>query len=243
MKLLEILLEKVNIDNKKNYLIDKLGSKILAAAHDDNLAHHMSIEEVIGKLITADPSAGYDFLNYIVNMYIKKQFKLEDIDRLKTDLSDFVKVRSKLKNKDIVSYKTLDELYNAVEEFKNTDVRTVAAATRDTKKGKEMLIDTPDFKAFIVTTKEAACFYGKETKWCTAGDTNNQFDHYNAKGPIIIVIARKNGKDRKFQLHVEDQQFMNERDQAINDTDIKYLSSFTQYTDFLDLLIKKHYLI
>jgi hypothetical protein len=68
------------------------------------------------------------------------------------------------------------------------------------------------------------------------------FDQYNEGGKLYIIIAKQGGKDRKFQLHVEHDQFMDERDQAVSKADIKFLSSFDEYTKFLNMMIKKHYI-
>ena len=54
-------------------------------------------------------------------------------------------------------------------------------------------------------------------------------------------MANLGGKARKFQLHMEDNSFMNERDLAIGKPDISALSKIPEYTQFLNFLIKKYY--
>jgi hypothetical protein len=67
------------------------------------------------------------------------------------------------------------------------------------------------------------------------------FNHYHDQGDLIIIIAKIGEKIRKWQLHYESNQFMDERDQEISQADIKLLSKIPEYTEFLNTLIKKHY--
>lgn len=250
MKISEIILEYADPAKKQEYVVSTLGSKIIATAQENHEDQGNREEQgtdyamdIVKRLTAADPSPGGDFLVWIANMYVKKQFRLEDIQRLKTDLASFMKVRPKLQNRDIMSYKSLDELYNAIESMQQVDVRTQGEVTREIKNdGVKKIINTPNFKAFIPTTKEAACFYGKGTKWCTSADENNQFDNYNSKGPLIMIFAKgPDGTDQKYQMQFDSDQFMDARDVTVTSKDIKFLSTFPQYKDLLNMLIDKHY--
>lgn len=255
MKLNEVLLnlefdinlfEKLDPTKKQEYLVKSMGEKIVDAAKKDQSFKHQGKDpdamEAVKQLTNADPSAGLDNLNFIVRMYVKNQFKMEDISKLKKELETFMKAKSKIQNKDINSYKSLDELYDVTEQFEDVDLKSKGQAEKEVKDSQvERLIDTPNFKALIPKTKEAACFYGKGTKWCTAATQDSMFDHYHSQGPLIIIIAKVGGKDRKWQLHYESGQFMNERDQEISKADIAILSKFPEYEQLLNKLIKKHY--
>jgi hypothetical protein len=75
--------------------------------------------------------------------------------------------------------------------------------------GAEYVINDPDFKILRLKTHEAACHYGSGTKWCTAGrDSKGTFDHYAQQGDLYVIIA----KNRKFQMHYESGQLMDEKD-------------------------------
>ena len=64
-------------------------------------------------------------------------------------------------------------------------------------------------------TEEAAKYYGKNTRWCTAAENNNYFDQYNKDGPLYILINKK-VPDEKYQFHFQTEQYMDSRDSAIN---------------------------
>jgi hypothetical protein len=243
MKIYELFESFFLAENKDKYLLDNFGSKLLDANKKDNTKVDTA-EEILTYLNKADPTGSKNMV-FLTKMYAAGQFRLEDVSRINSELKLFQQVKSKLENKDISSYKSLNDLYDALEPFQSAPEEDMLSGKQIAKKIKsdaETLISTPNFKVIIPKTEEAACFYGKGTKWCTAGDSDNQFNHYNNDGPLYVIIAKdpKTGKDRKFQLHYESEQFMNERDQALTAADISFLSSFEEYTQFLNLLVKKH---
>jgi hypothetical protein len=251
------LFERLDPAKKQEYLARNMTQKILAAAQKDqslkivdgvgrNTQEQADFAlNVVKQLTQADPSDGYDFINFIVRMYCASQFKIEDLPKIREELTLFAKVKNKLQNKDINSYQSLDQLYDATDALKGeADQVSGKAEVKAVKANAKKVIDTPNFKVIIPETHEAACFYGANTKWCTASkDDPDTFENYAKDGPLYVIIAKnpKSGKDVKYQMHYESDQFMNERDQQVKKTDIDFLSSFPQYKEFLEALIKKHY--
>jgi hypothetical protein len=211
---------------------------------NDILKKDATALDVIKELGKADPTRGGNAIMWLVKSYINGEFKLEDISRIRGDIEKFFKFKSKIENKDLNNYKSIDDLYKAIEPFGDEEEleKSKKAAAKDLKKNEvEYLIDTPDFKALIPKTEAAACKYGAGTKWCTAGESNNMFQYYHDQGNLVIIITKKDGKDKKFQLHVESDSFMNDQDRPLSKSEITYLSSFPQYKDLLDIMVKKHY--
>lgn len=239
---------------KEEYLATAMGPKLEKAIQDDQSArpflHKVSGVAVgitpltiVSALRQADPTVGADYLNFIVRMYVQGQFRFEDIARIKDDLTEYTRVRPKLENKDLNSYKTLDDLYAAVEPFKKVEVVSKKEEERQLKNEEaEKLIDSPNFKVIIPRTHAAACIYSAGTKWCTGGESSKEtFQSYHKQGPLIIVIAKQGAKLRKFQFHFESQQFMNELDRPIADADKKFLSKYPEYSKLIEWLIEKYY--
>ena len=229
-------------NSKMDYLLKTIGHKLQSVTHDRDAQNKAPID-IINELVKADPTKNYQYLQYIVNMYLGKQFRLEDVDRIRDDLELFNKVKPKLpvEQRNITSFKSLRELYDTLKPFQNNDqdIKSGKQQKREIKdQGVIKIIDTPNFKVISPTTEEAAQFYGKGTKWCTAADKNCAFNTYNAKGKLYIIMAG----DRKFQLHMEDGQFMDEQDQDISKGDISFLSGFPEYTTFLNNMIHQYYL-
>jgi hypothetical protein len=79
--------------------------------------------------------------------------------------------------------------------------------------------DTGAVKIVIPKTEEAAKFYGRGTRWCTAGDNDNRFNYYNKQGPLYVIIFRGSGV--KWQFHFESGQFMDEQDSSLKPSSVK----------------------
>jgi hypothetical protein len=228
-------------EKRDEFLAKQFGPKLVDQAKKDHaFKGEPTPEEVVNALKKADPTDG-KHLQFVIRMFLKGQFKLEDVNRIRGELEKFEKFRSKLQNKDLNSYKTLNDLYDALEQFEEKDALSGKQLAKLKKSDAEKVIDTPGFIAIKPHSEDAAKFYGAGTKWCTAGENDNMFQHYYDQGHIYILIAKINGKDRKFQLHYESGQFMDERDQEVSKKDISELSKLDGYTKFLNLMIKKHY--
>ncbi len=64
-------------------------------------------------------------------------------------------------------------------------------------------------------SKDAACFIGKGTEWCTSMEDENYWWDYTKDGPLFVIVTDKLGK---FQFHFESSQFMDEHDRYIEDS-------------------------
>jgi hypothetical protein len=186
---------------------------------------------------------GDKYLVWIARMYVGGQFKLEDVSRIRGEIVTFEKVKDQLENKDLNSYKTLNALYDAVEPFtQQAEVEPeIKKDAPEPEKDVEWLIYTPNYKALVPKSEEASCKYGQGTKWCTAATGGyNHFKSYSQRGDLVIIMAKIDGKTRKFQFHFETHSFMDERDQKATKEDIKGLSKYDEHVELLNMLIDKH---
>lgn len=230
-------------DARTDFILKTYGTKLQDIQHDRS-AQSKSPEEIVNQLTQADPTNNKQYLQWITKMYVQGLFRLEDTNRIKEHLMVFNNVKQQLPvdQRDIMRIRKLSDLYNITKQFED---KPVEQSNRQIKKqnkneGVEYIINTPSFKALNILTEEAACLYGKGTQWCTAGDNNNQYDNYKQEGNLYVIIAG----NRKFQLQMETDQFMNEQDEDISDNkaDIEFLSNFPEYTKFLNWLIQKYYI-
>lgn len=244
--LLNELLDFFLLENKQDYIATQLGDKLMAAAKSDSAAKVKDAQDLVAQLAKMDPTGG-KHLQFLAKMYVAKQFKLEDTKKISDTLKNFEKFRVKLDNKDLNSYKTLAAVYDVLEPFEGKPKpMSNAELERLVKKGANKILKTPELTVVQPTTEEAAKLYGAGTKWCTAADENCMFEHYAEQGEIYVILAKLKGKDnkledRKFQLHYESGQFMDERDDEVGKKDIDALSDLPGYTQFLNMMIKKHY--
>lgn len=126
--------------------------------------------------------------------------------------------------------KNLPELYAALEPFKEVDVVSNREQDRALERhliatGQAKILST-DPKVIELHSKEAAKFYGRGTKWCTAAEENNMFSFYYSGhdeddielhddeadvGPLYIIIL----DGAKYQFHPASLQVMDAQDQPV----------------------------
>ena len=226
MNIVELLFE-----SKLEYIAKAQGPKLEARAKQD-VRKDMPASDVLQKLSAADPTGNqYKYLQWLTNQYIKGQFKLEDVSRLKGDLERFEEVSSKLEMKDINQYKTLPLLYSALEPFEGQEVVSNREADRRVEQelyasGQAKLI-MQDPKVVELRSEAAAKYFGRGTKWCTAAEQDNMFDYYYHGGfhdddeydeddevedetthPLYVIFV----DGEKFQYHPSTKQFMDAQD-------------------------------
>ena len=132
----------------------------------------------------------------------------EDMGVLRRDLANFVRYKNKFKHKDIMQYpdfKSFEE--DAMEVEKGL---TLA----DTEKGKEKKEKYSELKignveGFTVyklpqkrpDLKDVAIDLGKQTRWCTAGSSENYFTRYNNTDNIYVFAKKTPEGSEKYQFH------------------------------------------
>lgn len=69
------------------------------------------------------------------------------------------------------------------------------------KNGSETIYDDDKYEVKVITTKEAAQIYGKNTKWCISAIGDNAWDNYK-NNVFYIVFNKKADKDNPFKKFV-----------------------------------------
>ena len=104
---------------------------------------------------------------------------------LVSKLREFEKISSNLPKTDINSYKSVEEIYNALNQY-NSRPR------RDYKEMEGGKVVFDDGRFFVVNpqTHQSSCHYGRGTKWCTVADSDYQFNQYNTDGKLFYIMDR-----------------------------------------------------
>lgn len=242
-------------EDRNDFLIKQYADQLVKRAKEDrSYKGEMTPEAIISALSKGDPQNGKN-LNAIIKWYIysnksdhsggidRGPFMMEDIEtKVKSALTLFFKFKSKIEVKDLGRYKAIQDLWIVTDPLEGEkEILSKSQVEKVIKSDTKKIIDTPDFKVIIPKTEAAAQYYGKGTKWCTAAEDNCMFNDYNNQGPLYIIIAGSGENAKKFQLHVETEQFMNDKDVDLKKADIAYLSKFPKYKELLEMLIEKHY--
>ena len=184
---------------------------------------------IYNELIQADPTYNKEkdifgkYSKWILQQYLNKNFKDEDIYKINDYLTAFDKYKSKIQQKDINQYKTPVELFKSIEPFTNKEkdgdesiMSNKELSTKIKSNEAKKVYEDNDWTVIVPETERASCYYGKGTQWCTAATNgNNMFDHYHEQGDLYIIINKQN-PDEKYQFHFESSQFMDVHDSEID---------------------------
>lgn len=145
---------------------------------------------------------------------LQKQF-MEDLYKTTEDLQKFHRFKQQIpqEKRDINRIESFDELYELTKDF-SLEQATTTKADR-VRQDAELVYDGPNWEILIPKSREASCHYGANTRWCTAGSTNNYYDHYSKQGPLYIITNKKDPTD-KYQFHFESNQFMDKEDRTVS---------------------------
>ena len=169
------------------------------------------------------------YTKWLLGMVRKGTFKPGDIKEAHNLLTVFNKFKNKLQVKDVTQLHNMRELYDVVKPFMGQQTN---AEKKSTIKQNDVDVAFDDGKWLVIIphTEEAAKLYGKGTKWCTAADNDNMFDYYYEEGLLYILIDRQN--NRKYQVHIESEQFMDEQDNYVQTPRFNSIGAPQDLVDF-----------
>lgn len=149
--------------------------------------------------------------------------KLDNIGHVKDVLSRFDEEKNNLKEKDIMKYKSVDEVeamlndensYKALSDRQRLRQTQKAVHNTDLDQDAERLFNGKDWEVWVPHTYEASCKLGRGTSWCTAStESDHYFRSYTKSGKLYIIINKHNGE--KYQFHFESASFMDAEDESI----------------------------
>lgn len=164
----------------------------------------------------ADPTNNKQYSQWMARMYINgSERKLEDIEStMATYVDKFhkLKIKNKLKDdeRDINRFRSAAGFYAAMDQYEDPDENKTGQANK--------VYEDSDVTVVVPLDQDAACNYGRQTRWCTAAMRgNNLFSEYNRQGPLFILIPKTPRYEReKYQMHFETSQYMNEVDYPVD---------------------------
>lgn len=200
------------IENQTVSIPEPLGHLVDATAE-------ITAPKVFDHVMACDPDPQKRNLQWLLTRLLKGEFLLEDGSKAFDYLKLFAQVKAQLPvdARDINRIKTLGDLYTLIEPFK------ALVSQRQMEKGVDeqmheqakVLLNTADYKVLIPLNKEASCYFGRNTQWCTAATrSQNYFEHYNNSGPLYIILDKKN--NTRWQFQPATNSFMDEGDRPIN---------------------------
>jgi len=180
----------------------------------------------------SDPSPAKKYVNWMIVRYLKGDIRrLEDIpSRIAPALMKFQSLQNKKKLKpehsDINKIRSIEDVMDEYSIDSNqtqgnkSQAKSVEKSMYDSKEA-ELILNSPEYKIVVPKTEEASCFFGKNTRWCTAASNDNQFNRYSKKGPLYIILHKST--NTRWQFSFASDEYMDERDTPIKI--IKFLLS------------------
>ena len=212
-----------------------LTEDILMETLEDVKKYYPTIsQEDFDRVIALDPTFRKEqdklgtYGTWILSLFQKGNLKNEG--HVKDILTRFDKEKKNLKNKDIMTYKSLEDLDNALndeESYKDQTDRQKLRKTQDAvrksdlSKEAEKVYEDSDWEVWIPHTYEASCKLGRGSHWCTASTEDDYYYNYykNDFGGEYYININKHNPDEKYQFHFESGQFMDASDRSIDMAD------------------------
>jgi hypothetical protein len=197
MKLNEVIL----VEAKDEYVVQAFGHKIANVAQlqskTDAQKKKQTLEFVRKNLVPLDPTPNQKYLVWIAKLYADGNLAPEDFYKVPEELRLFQKVQPKLAQKDLMQYKTLPDLAQALLPFQDEGAqlsnKELARKERQelfAKGEAEEIMRTDSYIVVSPKTYKASCELGKGTKWCTTSGAT-MFQHYNKQGTLYIIYTDK----------------------------------------------------
>jgi hypothetical protein len=230
MRYRDFLFEYNRDITKKNF-----GEKLVAALkrefpRDDNWkiisdegVKRALIDSYIESFENADPTPNKEYVQWMVRKFVdpKNMVKYEDyMGQLPAYLKKFHKLKQRrmleYPRSDINKYEDVPNFMNVIDEYPDPERQE---SGKELKGNATEFYEDNDLRIIVPQDQNAACYYGRGTRWCTAATVGkNYFQDYARRGPLYIVIPKRpeyNGE--KYQFSFAADQFMDERDRSIDD--------------------------
>lgn len=187
-------------------------------------------DEMFMRLIALDPDYrdGSGSLGksgkWILNLYNRGDLSEDEFQDVTDALTLLKTYRNRLANKDLNSYKSLEELEAAISAVVDDDsmlsARQKVRFNKDVKAGRKTVAKEDDYEivfeddVFVVYaphTHEASMKLGKGTSWCTAHENPGHYYSYTSDGGKLYIFVNKLS-DSKFQYSDKEDEFRDEYD-------------------------------
>jgi hypothetical protein len=202
---------------------------ILESIEDSKKKYANIPEDKFMELISLDPT--YDenkdklgiYGNWILTAYSKN--RLSNLGHVTDVLTSFDENKKNLKNKDISSFKTLEDIdnylnddnsYNELSKRQQLRQTQKSVRTTDVEKDADKVYEDKYWVVYVPKTYQASCKLGRGTTWCTATtETDRYYKDYTSSGKLYIIINKSNPEE-KYQFHFETESFMDKDDEDID---------------------------
>jgi hypothetical protein len=148
-------------------------------------------DSVIKWLTDNDPSEGNKYIMWMANML---QTDTSGDDTLKA-VGEFHKLKNRLPKdkRDLYLYKTVKELQDELSKAPDFSKRQQKKIVK--REGVDVVFENDEAIVVIPKTHKASCYYGSNTKWCTAWKNNSShFEKYLGEVTLYYILPKDGGE-------------------------------------------------
>ena len=175
---------------------------LLEGRLEDVLAKYPEYESIIHTMAEADPSGNLKYLAWEMkmianeagdNMLIHEDEVIDYINRF-----DAISRKKLIEPKDINAYANFPNLRYAVEEVEEQIKEKELKRSAETNAIR--IYDDEDWAVLHPKTKDSACFYGKQARWCVAMLDGKYYEQYTeAASDFIYIINKEEGRSEIYE--------------------------------------------
>lgn len=172
-------------------------------AQAEHLDQHSAVRVESGKLdviLDCDPSRSGRYAVWLARWRrqmwrvsgLRSMPMIEELELLTTALRHFDLVRARLPAPagDVLRYRSADALLTARCSMPPQDEKRGRQVERDTAHaGSDLLFKDGPWRLIWLKTRQAAEFWGRGTRWCTAAQRNNAFNAYAGAGELWVLTT------------------------------------------------------
>jgi len=206
--------------------------------YQDALAHgsvHGLIAEVLfDYVVSVDPDPVKKNTQWLLTLITRKnnRMPLEDLEYASESLTKFAEMKKARllppDKTDINTFKSLSDLNFTLRGEQENKSNALASEEQAMLKETKVIYNDTDYRILQPLTQKAACYFGRNTEWCTAWGNHlllglsqqgqhptrtNYWDQYNSS-PLYIIEDKKTNQIWQFSFGHE--QFMDIDDRAID---------------------------
>lgn len=201
------------VEDRLDFLKQKYKNIYKEVQHDHHAPEYS--DRIIEFWYQRDPSPNKKYTDWILNRYKQGKFRMEDSQRVRDTIHDFMHFQDRLPEKDINKYKDLIEIRDAVRK-KSHEIVTASDNAPIDHAGAKKIYDKNGLVIYKILSLQAARFYAEGTEWCTKA--RDMYEEYSGRGPLYIVFTedKHNKTWYKYQFHLETSQFMDIDDREVD---------------------------
>lgn len=173
---------------------------------------NLLITSVIQNIADRDPTSNKQYTQWMLRSWLNSNglVALGDLNRFNL-IGQYHRAKDRgiiqPQDRDINQFKTYEDFENMMTTY--DDISTEKIVDR----GKyEEIYNGSDARIIIPLDFTASDYYGRGTRWCTAGKLSSapsKFREYTNQGPLYIIIPKKSDYNgEKYQLHAARAEFM-----------------------------------